>query len=181
MNKAYSQFKKMRKSVLITGTPGVGKTTLSKTLGNLGYYVWDLESVPNLFHAIDPSTGQQVERNNEILSEVMNSDWICDAQLLKAIVNCQRTDIAFYAGTASNYAELIPLFTHVVLMQVSAQTLRNRLSLRPRTDFGGVPEVRDWTISWKDWRENEMVSQGAIVLDAEPPVGEVARSLISLI
>jgi broad-specificity NMP kinase len=171
----------MKRSIFVTGMPGVGKSTLSRTLGSLGYYVWDLEEVPNLYESVNPHTGEKVVRDNAILEQVMNSEWICDANLLKAIIGSQKTDVAFYFGRAANEEDLIPLFTDLVMLQASPETLHKRLSTRNIKEFGGVPEVREWSVSWKDWWEGETIRRGAVVIDAEPSTQEVARALLSQI
>lgn len=43
----------MKKSILITGVSGVGKTSISQKLNEMGYRAYDMDSEPELFSMVD--------------------------------------------------------------------------------------------------------------------------------
>ncbi len=117
---------------------------------------------------------------NENPDMVKNAEWRCDSAKLKALVDEQKDEVAFYCGVASNMDDIIPLFTKVLLLHVSSELLRQRLLSRDGTEeFGGTEEVRQQILGWKDWWEDEMRDRGAIQIDASGDVVAVADKIVA--
>jgi len=169
------------KSYLITGLAGSGKTTISKTLSQLGYESYDIETIPNLFNMYRIDTGEPfTDYDNADLEKAKNSDWRCDPHLLKQVLANQKNEIAFYCGIASNIDDIIHLFTKTFVLSASEQNTRRRLKSREGTDdFGNTKETQDLVISWKEWFEEDMQSKGAIIINANPNPQEVVQTILS--
>lgn len=169
------------KQVLITGIPGSGKSTLSRLLRDKGFNTIDLEEIPNLFVMVDQETRQPVEKfDNTNLDEVGTTDWVCDKTRLQDLIAQQKENVNFYCGSSSNIEELLPLFDEIILLQISEQIMRERLSTRPDSDFGGKSEVQDWLMTWKDWWDNEMIEEGAKVIDANRSSEEILQTVMDM-
>ena len=171
----------MKKSILVTGVAGSGKSSVSKKLNDLGYKAYDIEEMDGLFKIVNKNTGEVYEdfENND-LEKVKNMDWNCDLKKLQEIIENETSEIAFYCGTASNWEDLIGLFDKIILLKASPEVIERRLSTRSVKDFGGTKEVRDWALEWKDWLENEKEKKGAIVIDGNGYPEEVARNIIKV-
>lgn len=167
------------KVILVTGVSGVGKSALSLKLSEKGYTAYDAEEIEELFRMFDKNTGEEMLAwDNDDPEVVKRMNWVCDVQKLKAHIANQKSDFIFYCGASSNNTEIIPLFDTVVLLTADEQILRERLSSRTSNNFGKVKEVQDMVIGWKNWFENETVDRGAITIDTNKNVDQVADEVI---
>lgn len=173
----------MKKSIFITGVAGSGKSSISKELNKLGYKAYDIEELEGMFKMIRRDTGEDFEDyNNADIEKVKNADWICDKNKLKELLQKQNDGIMFYCGVASYNDKMIPFFDQTILLKASPEVVRKRLNNREGTDdMGNTAENREWVLSWKDWWENQMVEQGAIVVDADGSSTEVAQKIIEMV
>ena len=169
----------MKKSILVTGVSGAGKSTISKKLNELGYTAYDMDGLPGLFAIIDKKTGKLVvDHDNENLEKVMGIDWICNKEKLASIIASESSELTFYCGNASNMDEIMQLFNLVILLKIDSEVMRKRLTSRTENDFGRTAEVQDWLMTWKDWWENDMQQKGAIIVYAHGSLDQIANELI---
>lgn len=164
----------MKKSVLITGVPGTGKTTLSRKLTEMGYKAYDIEGIPGLFAAADRKTKQSVKDHDGADFKY----WVCDKTKLESLIAGENSPITFYCGAASNLDEIMPLFDLVVLLTVSPDTMRQRLSSRTNNDFGRTTHVQDWIVSWKDSWEDMIKKNATLVISTDKGIEHVAEEII---
>lgn len=172
----------MKKSILITGVPGSGKSSVCRELTDLDYAAYDIESIEGICKMVRKDTGENfVDFDNADLEKVKNSDWICDKDKLQELIRAQTEEIAFYCITTSNTEEIIPLFTDIILLRPSPETVRKRLSNREgKEDMGNVKETREWILSWKDWWENKMIEKGAVAIDANGTLKDIAQKILDV-
>lgn len=173
----------MKKSFFITGIAGSGKSLISKELNKLGYKAYDIEELEGMFKMVKKDTREDfADYDNTDIEKVKSADWICDKNKLEELLQKQNIEIAFYCGTASNNNEIIPLFDRTILLKTSPEVVRKRLSSREGTDdMGNTTENREWVLGWKDWWENKMIEQEALVVDADGNPTEVAKKIIELV
>jgi broad-specificity NMP kinase len=173
----------MKKSILVTGVAGSGKSSISKELNKLGYRAYDIEGLDGMFKMVRKDTKEDFEDyDNADLEKVKNADWICDKNKLNGLLQKQNDGIVFYCGVASNSDEIVSLFDQIILLKASPEMIRKRLSNREGTDdMGNTAENREWVLSWKDWWENQLIEKGAIVVDADGNPTEVAQKIIEII
>ncbi|KKW46425.1 MAG: hypothetical protein A3A43_03340 [Candidatus Liptonbacteria bacterium RIFCSPLOWO2_01_FULL_56_20] len=171
----------MKKSILVTGIAGSGKSTVCRELNKLGYRAHDIEDIRGLFRMLDEKTSKVFKGyNNDHLGKVRRGRWICNIKRLQKFIKSENNPLVFYCGTASNMDEVIPLFDLVVLLKSSPKVLRQRLSSRKPGNFGRTKEVQDWILSWKDRSEKTKGKMGAIVIDADGRPKEVAKNIIKI-
>ncbi len=169
----------MNKSVLVTGVPGSGKTAMCEELKKLGYKAYNIEDMDGFFKMVNKKT-KRLSKNydNYNLESVKQHDWICDKKRLQQLIKKNSEGIVFYCGTASNIGDLLHLFNKVFLLRVNEKILRKRLSTRTSNDFGRTSEVQKWVLSWKKWWENHIQKKGAIVINANRNLKEVAKDVV---
>ena len=173
--------KKMKKSILITGTAGVGKTSLSNKLNDLGYKSYDLDDIPGLFSMIHRETKLPIyNHNNFDLEKVKNMTWICDIEKLKSLINEETNNLAFYCGGGSNVYEFMELFDKVILLTINLETNKHRLSTRTNNDFAKIPEVQEYVLNKKENWENEMAKRGSIIVDAHKDLDFIVKEVIEI-
>jgi broad-specificity NMP kinase len=169
----------MNKSILITGVAGTGKSVICNKLNKLGYKALGIEDIDGLFAMIDKKTGKQFKNfDNDNLELVKQADWICNKKKLQHLMRKKSNELVFYCGTASNLNDLLYLFDKIFLLKVNQKVLRQRLSTRTSNDFGRTAEVQRWVFSWKKWWENHMKEKGAIIIDANRSLREIANEII---
>lgn len=170
----------MKRSILVTGVTGSGKSTTCKALLQVGYTAYDIESLPGLFSWRDDKTGEPVSRYYDDVELAKSSSWICDKRRLKKIITNEKADLAFYCGAASNMEDIWPLFDVVVVLRVSDATTVERLSRRNPSQYGHTKEVREYVLSWKHEVEKEWLEKGAFSVSAEGAVDDVVRRIVEV-
>lgn len=170
----------MNKSILITGLAGSGKSSICKELNKLGYKAHSIEDIKGLFKMIDKKTGKLFKNfDNNNLKSVKHSAWICDKKKLQQLIHKNSKGIVFYSGIASNLSNLLPLFDKIFLLKVSQKILRERLSKRTSNHFGRTSKVQKWMFRWKIWWEFYMFVKGAVFINANHSLREIAKEIIS--
>lgn len=170
------------KSILITGFPGSGKSTICQELNRLGYTAHDIEEISGLFKMVDKATGETVKEHDcDNLKQVENRKWTCDVDKLKELIKGEKSSVAFYCGTASNIDEILHLFDLVILLKPSLNILRRRLSSRETGKFGRTKEVQEQVLGWRDQLEGNIQNKGAIVIDADTSSREMAENIVKII
>lgn len=171
----------MRK-ILITGIAGSGKTSVAKELSSRGYSAVDIEEVDGMFDMFRKDTGERYEGYTNTDPEmIQNAEWLCDVDRLKQLLVEQKTELAFYAGVASNMDDILPLFDTVLVLQKEPEVLVAHLKNREGTDdMGSTEESRQAVLGWKEWWEETMVDKGAILVDANGSVAEVADRVLAV-
>lgn len=168
----------MKKAVFITAVSGSGKTTVCKALVDLGYEAYDIESIPGLFSLVDPRTNKVLAgRTLKDLSEGLEADWVCNTKKLAQLIAKQKNEIAFYCGGTSRTEELMDFFDSTIILQVSDETTRKRLSTRTQDEFGGSEEARERVLGWKHRVEADWLAAGGIGINAEPEPHSVAQGI----
>lgn len=173
----------MKKSIFVTGVAGSGKSSISKELNRLGYKAYDIEELEGMFRMVRKDTREDfVDYDNADIEKVKNADWICDKNKLEELLQKQNNRIVFCCGIASNNNEIIPLFDQMILLKPSPAIVRKRLSSREGTDdMGNTAENREWVLSGKDWLENQLIEQGAVIVNADGKPAEVAKKIVELV
>jgi broad-specificity NMP kinase len=175
----------MNKSILITGVSGSGKSLLCDELKKRGYKAYDIEELHGLFAMVNKKTGKVADVfDNQNLESIKQHDWICDKKKLKELVRKNSgkvvlDDMVFYCGTASNTDDLLHMFDKVFLLKAGEKVTRKRLATRKSNNFGRTDDVQEWVLTWKDWWENHMLEKGAIIIDANRNVQEIAIEIIN--
>ncbi len=127
MNKSSSLFSSTPSSkILITGLPGVGKTTLCNAFRAAGLPATDLDDTPVLkwSHA-----GTKEHSNSPFL-------WLCknrpswDLQALRDLLTTSET--RYYFGVAPNVLRASHLFDRVIYLHVDRAVVQDRLKTSPR-------------------------------------------------
>lgn len=173
----------MTKKILITGVSGTGKSTVCKQLINLGYEAYDIENIEGMFEMYYKGTKNIfLGHDNSKPEDIKNAEWLCDEIKLKAFIEDQKSEIAFYCGIASNMDDILKFFDKVIVLQPDSNVLNLRLKNREGTnDIGNNQEGRDVVLGWKDWWEGEMLKKGAILVNANKTSEEVAKNILSML
>ncbi len=166
------------KKIYITGVSGTGKTTLAKELKKRGYHAISIDEVENLCSWVNQETGNTHMGEAELNPEFVDKhDWICDINLLKRMME-EGANPVFVLGMPGNREQFYPLFDKILLLQCSPEIFCSRIDQRTDNDFGKHPEIRKQILNKFQKYNEDMISKGAIAINTERPINEVADEVI---
>jgi len=161
------------------GMSGTGKSSLSQELQKMGYRAYDMDEIEGLCTMLDTKTKlPPISHNNDDLEKVKNIEWVCNIAKLRNLIETDTSPISFYCGAVSNFEEIVPFFTDLMVLKANPDAIRHRLSNRTTNDFGRTREVQDWLLNSKEEGENALVKKGVIPIDANKNLKQVAQEVI---
>ena len=164
---------------LVTGNPGSGKSALAQELSRRGLLAVDPDHDPELTYWED-AAGHRV-RGPECPDEdwLGSHRWVWSHGRMEEIL-AGRDRAVFICGIARNHDQLIGLFDRVFLLHIDETTQEARLAAHdalhpPGRSEAGRREIRDGRAVF----QAQMLSHGAIAIDATRPTAEVADELLA--
>ena len=166
--------------VLITGTPGTGKSTITEALGaTTGWPAYDIEEQQAVVRLEDRATGQPTTWPEGFVDWNIYA-WNLQERPLIDLLDSQ--DNAIYGVSATNQASFYRLFDFVFALAVSDASLESRLRSRtvPHHHGQGEDNIKR-TVSRNQQRIAHYASEGAIIIDNEPAVPTVVKNILDII
>ena len=165
--------------IYITGAPGVGKSTVHRTLLGRGYESYDVDD--GFAHTYNLQTGKPVSINKLLHTRAWheNNEWRMSLERVKQLAEQIKDRKAFLCGVARNDADVLGMFSHIVVLNVDEEILRKRLSSR-KVRFGTAQEEQELAIEWRRAAQGRYREHGAQVIDASRPVNEVVDDILKL-
>ncbi len=168
---------------LLTGIAGTGKSTLIKALKEKGIPAIDLHDIPGLFFWQDKETKQAVE-----YSPVHSKEWfdtvdrLCNISMLKELLAAHEEIVMAGTTSGSNQKEFLGLFDKIILLQANPETLVNRMKTRTNTSgYGKTAAEQEDNVEWQKEFDPLLLSLGAVPVNTERPLEEVADSIVTII
>jgi hypothetical protein len=143
-----------RPTVLVTGNPASGKTTMAAELTRLGYAALDADEVADW--EIRPD-GRR---------------WVWDRDRLQQAIRL--TPGLFVCGIAINLREMLDLFDQVFLLSIDAATQIERLASAADRQPSLWPPIIEGRVVFED----EMRAAGATVLDGRKAPSYLASEIL---
>jgi energy-coupling factor transporter ATP-binding protein EcfA2 len=148
----------IRRTVLVTGNPGSGKTTMVTELTRLGYTAVDAD-----LEIAGWESGPAGRR------------WMWDrSRLEKVMQEKAQAQPLFVCGIAMNQRDMLDLFDHVFLLSLDPRTQGDRLAASGDRDPARWKPILEGLPVF----EREMRTVGATVLDARLPPSALAAQVI---
>ena len=169
-----------RRNFVIEGVSGAGKTPVCDELARRGYHAvhGDRELRPSHHRARHRTTSEGASKDEANSVGLLHKNAIWDrTKVLCHIANIE-VNLSFFCGGFRNHTDLLGLFDGVFVLEVDAETLAHRLSMRPASEFGGRPVEQAFIL--KLHATNEDMPRGAVSIDATRPIEEVADQILRL-
>jgi broad-specificity NMP kinase len=165
--------------IFVTGVAGSGKSALCRELNNRRVKALDIEKVKGLFQMVNIKTGKPVGRIDVNDPTVMKQhEWACNQEKLQEILEENRAENVYYCGTGANISSIVKFFDKTFLLLTNEKTLKERLTNRTPNGFGKTPEAQEWIFTWKEEMEQNLLNVGAIPIDANQPLSQVADEIL---
>jgi broad-specificity NMP kinase len=163
---------------LITGSPGVGNTTVDLELQKRGFASYNSDDVESIKRYVNVQTKQIVPKPSEPMDyKVYGTTW--DLPSLQKFL--QSADPLFLAGIAFNVIDALELFTTVFVLSIPLSALRHRVTSRTNNDYGKQEEVLDRILRDHEGSDDFWRNKGAVIIDANRPVEAVADDILQYI
>lgn len=171
----------MKRSILITGIAGTGKTSIISFLKQQGYAAYSIEDIKGICRMINRETSEIITHEISLNLETLKKyDWICDIKAVQDLMQQNRDGLVFYSGTAANIDDLLSLFDQIILLQADKKELSRRLTERVNNHFGKSKEVQDWLFDQQIERDKALIQKGALPIDATQDIMTLASNIIQM-
>ena len=166
--------------VLITGIPGVGKTTVGKLLENHGFKFIDSDTEPGIGAWFNDSTGLRVDRiENANASWYESHSWNLNVDALwDLIIELEKTyKKIVVCGITSNISESFKFYDIVFLLKADHELIRQRMIDRSETpDLESIETVFEWADSF----EQSVIKEGCAVIDASQSTEAIVKNILKI-
>lgn len=201
---------KSKKTALIIGLPGIGKSTLAQELHGMGRQAIDTDTVKGLGrwsclagHSCRPYRSTKLPPLDKLTWDIVNQafgsfevsyqphkawrdkhtyKWGIDAMQRTIDVRDRRTPL-YVIGTASNASGMFNMFDVGIILTVSSATLERRLRLRAQNTTAPYAFTCD-TETMAAFEQSLLLDKalsGATPISAEPSPVRVASSVIEMV
>ena len=179
------------KNYLITGTAGSGKSTVSEALADKGYRVLEFDGAPSERIIFRKEYRQRFDRRTNQPSgfvrgsgwgELQHVEWRVDRDRLLPDLEGPDSEIQFVSGYANNWQDFTDDFDGIFLLEVGQSIIEQRLLARTVGDWGRKhPEELQHAIETASAFSDSLKQLGAVAINAEMPVDEIAAHIIAAI
>jgi broad-specificity NMP kinase len=163
--------------VYLTGSSGVGKTTVGMELRRRGFLVYDVDA-DGLARWYENGSGAEVS-----MPTYRDDTWFAEntyrlpVETVRRIAAEAGDGTAFICGSVGNENEIWDLFTRVISLTVDAATLERRLV--ERGSFGSSPTELERVLRWHAQVDADNTEYGARLVDAAASVLEIADNVLA--
>ncbi len=164
---------------LITGFPGVGKSTLAKELSRRGHKAYDPEKIRGIMHVEDRSTGIHITKPIPLppgwYDNVGAFNW--DISKLEKLF---KTDEDVYiCSLAHNQRQHAELFSQIFVLTLDDVELEQRLRSRDEHSLGKTKDEIQDIMKLHRAFEQTLVQDGAIEVNAANPPSIIVDTILS--
>ena len=161
-----------KKNYLVEGVSGTGKTSVCHELRRRGYAAFNGDRDLRLHP--DRTTD---ERCTVIASpEARHARNLWDVDQVRRLAADQDDEATFFCGGSRNFAAFIDVFESVFVLDVDADTLKQRLASRPDDEWGKSPSEREFILRLHATKED--LPATGIVIDATRPLVRVVDDIL---
>lgn len=157
-----------RRNYLVEGGSGTGKSSVCRELRKRGYRAVDGDN--ELAYKGDPETGTPTGRTG-----LGYETHVWDVDEVRRLAADQADEVIFFCGGSRNFHKFIDVFDGVFVLDVDAETLKQRLADRAADDWGGNDAQKEFILRLHDTKAD--VPQGMVV-DTARPLSDVVDAIV---
>jgi dephospho-CoA kinase len=163
--------------ILVTGMSGVGKSTLCNHFKQLGYNSFDLDDIPNLCNLYHANGSKVTVEENRVDLNMLETDYLCDTAALGKHIDAQ-VGLTFYFGYIDNFTETAKYFNKIILLIITPDENKHRMSVRTTTDFAKDEKTQNELMKFKNEYETTVQQHDAIIIDASRDTAAIAEEVL---
>ncbi|MEJ0073134.1 MAG: AAA family ATPase, partial [Candidatus Saccharibacteria bacterium] len=164
---------------LITGISGTGKSTLARTISELGYHAVDVDAETDIAGSVNIHTGlREVVPDPRPIDWRPGHQWLWDGDKLKSYFEHQHDDI-FLCGNAENQTDFYRFFAKVFVLTIDNEALTQRLTTRTNNSYGKHPHELASALEYNQQFTKDALDAGALPIDAALASEAIARQIIA--
>jgi ribosomal protein S18 acetylase RimI-like enzyme len=165
--------------VWITGTSGVGKSTIGARLRELGWRAKDADW-DGFSRWVDRTTGTVITDPPDPVPDgwLERYGWRVDPDAVTELANRARGDVAFLAGSVENEVDVWHHFDQIVCLVADDATIVGRVSTRSTNHFGKHPSELQAILAVNRTTESDYRALGATIIDGTAPVDTVTDEIL---
>lgn len=162
--------------IFITGSGGVGKSTVIRRLSERGFTAYDTDDMPGVTH-LEDLTGQPVEWPKGYV-DWNKYRWNWQRPAIKKLLASSET--VFLGAIPSNWKDFMEYFDAIIALTVDSETHRKRLQTRNAHTYGqGEDNIRD-SVAHQPRMLSEFRTGGATMLENDRSVDEVIDEILKI-
>lgn len=162
--------------IYITGVSGSGKSSIARYLRDKGVFAVDIDD--EFAQWVNKNTKQPGDWNHERSDEWYSQHgWTCNIEKLKQLLSENENIVV--VGAAVNQDEYLLFFDKIYFLDVPPETMIARMIERTDNPFGKNTVEQNRVILWQKSYGKEMREKGAISIDAEGTLEEIAKIIIA--
>ena len=154
-----------KRNYLVDGSSGTGKSSVCHELRRRGYKAVDGDN--ELAYQGDPETGTPTE------GDIRYEHHIWDVAKLRELAADTTEELTFFCGGSRNLHKFLDVFDKVIVLDVDAETLDQRL--RNRGEWGGDDQQRAFILRLHATKDT--LPEGTII-DTARPLSEVVDTIL---
>lgn len=157
--------------ILITGLSGVGKSTATTRLADLGHRAVDLDA-PEWSEWVDSPDGEGPSPLRP------GKDWLWREDRLTKLLAEPTDGPLFVSGCAPNLGVFRSRFDGVVLLSVTTEVMTERLTHRTTNPYGKHPEELARSLEFKATVEPLLRATADLELDGTAPLDQLVTDIV---
>jgi len=164
--------------VFITGSSGVGKSTIVKRLAERGFTAYDTDDVPGTTRLEDATTGLPVAWPDGYVNWTKYR-WNWQRPVIEKLLASNET--VFLGAYPSNWQNFVGNFDIIIAVTTDPASHEDRLRTRNTHTYGqGEENIRE-DVTRQTKRLKEFVAAGAIPVVNNRPIDEVVDEILGII
>jgi len=166
-------------NVLITGVSGSGKTTIAAELVKRGHDARNMDAIEGLCSWVNLATGKSEPDNREKDPDwLVTHDWYWDRNRLFELLSESKN--TFFCGSSGNQAEFYSMFGKVILLEMDAKLIKERVLNGNRDhSYGRMPGEMDAILGYFEDFQDGAKAAGAVVINAGNPLANVVELVLA--
>ena len=162
---------------LITGFPGMGKSTIAAELKRRGHIAYDPQTM-RLMHVESRLTGKHIQPPEQVPHDWYDAVGAYNWDPVKISRLLSEPGDVFICSLAHNQYEFYNRFKLIFVLTLDPTELENRLLNRPGQTIGKSPSELADIMSKHESFEQSILNHGAIRLNAALPISETVDKIL---
>ena len=162
-----------KKSILLTGMSGTGKSSVIRELGMRGYNAHDLDH-PDWSKWVDAAPSDD-------LTPQVGRDWVWREDRVRSLLSAPRSEKLFVSGCASNMNRFYPLIDVIILLSAPITVLSERLAARSPSAYGHAVDDRQKVAALVKLVEPLLRKSADVEIGTNKPTTATADEILRLV